>query len=100
MNYEKAIEVNNELKFNVDEQKYDIKDLKDQCDIDDEDKVLKKSQLLEPHEKNRPVCVTCNQAVVMKNGLEKHIHEEHSKLWQIDCEKIFRKRNLSRQSHV
>ena len=37
VNYEKAIEVNNELKLNVDEQQDDIKYLKEQCDLDDED---------------------------------------------------------------
>ena len=34
--YEKAIEVNNELKLNVDEQEDDIKHLNKQCDVDDE----------------------------------------------------------------
>ena len=37
--YEKAIEVNNDLKFNVHEQQDDIKHLKGQCDTDDEDEV-------------------------------------------------------------
>ena len=46
------------------------------------------------------VCVTCNEAVVIKNGLEKSIHEEHTKLWQSYRVKIFRKRNLGRQLHV
>ena len=35
-NYEKTIEVNNQLKVNVDEQQNDIKD---QCNRDDKDKV-------------------------------------------------------------
>ena len=39
VNYEKAIEVNTELKLNVDRQQDDIKHLNEQCDIDDEDKV-------------------------------------------------------------
>ena len=39
VNYEKVIEVNNELKLNVDDQQDDIKHLKEQCDIDDEDEV-------------------------------------------------------------
>ena len=33
--YEKPINLDNDLNFNVDEQKYDIKHLKEQCDIDD-----------------------------------------------------------------
>ena len=36
LNFEKAIEVNNELNVNVDEQQYDITDLKEQSDIDNE----------------------------------------------------------------
>ena len=32
---EKSNKVNNELKLNVDEQQYDIKNLKEYCDIDD-----------------------------------------------------------------
>ena len=47
VNYDKAIQVNNELKVNVDDEQVDMKHLKEQCDIDDEDK-LKKTQLLEP----------------------------------------------------
>ena len=38
VNYYKVIQLNNELKVNVDYQKVDIKHLKEQCDIDDEDK--------------------------------------------------------------
>ena len=37
VNYEKAIEVNNEFKLNVDELQDDIKHLKEQSDIDNED---------------------------------------------------------------
>ena len=37
--FEKAIQVNNDLKLNVDEQQDDIKHLKEQCDIDDADEV-------------------------------------------------------------
>ena len=36
VNYEKAIEVNNDLKLNIDELQDDIKHLKEQCDIYDE----------------------------------------------------------------
>ena len=37
--YERTIEKNNELKVNVDEQHDNIKHLKEQCDIGDEDEV-------------------------------------------------------------
>ena len=37
--YERAIEVNNELKVNIDEQHDDIKHSKEQCDIGDENEV-------------------------------------------------------------
>ena len=37
--YERAIEVIYEIKVNVDEQHDDIKHLKEQCDIGDEDEV-------------------------------------------------------------
>ena len=38
--YEKSIEVDNDLNLNVDEQKYDIKHFKEQCDINAEEEVL------------------------------------------------------------
>ena len=38
--FEKVIEVNNVHKLNVDEQQEDIKHLKEQCDIDDEDQEI------------------------------------------------------------
>ena len=39
VNYDKAIQVNNGLKLNVNVQQVDMKHLKEQYDIDDEDKV-------------------------------------------------------------
>ena len=57
VNYEKAIEVNNELKLNVDKQQDDVKDLKEQCDIDDEDEVQEIKAASTPMKKNKPVCV-------------------------------------------
>ena len=41
VNFDKAIQVNNELKVNVDDQQVDKKHLKEQCNIDDEDKIQK-----------------------------------------------------------
>ena len=52
----KAIEVNIELKINVDEQQDYIKHLKEQCDIDDEDEVQKITAAITPMKKKKPVC--------------------------------------------
>ena len=81
VNYENAIEVNNELNLNVDEQNYDIKRLKVQCDIDDEDEVQEITAARNPMKKNKAVYVTCNQIFAKKNWLKKHIQEEHTELW-------------------
>ena len=51
VNYDKAIQVNNELKVNVDDQQVNMKHLKEQCDIDDEDKVQRTTVASTPHEK-------------------------------------------------
>ena len=55
VNYEKTIEVNNQLKVNVDEQQDDIKDLKEQCNKEDKDKLQEI-----PMKKKISVCVICN----------------------------------------
>ena len=62
VNYEKAIEVNNEHKVNVDEQKDDIKKQKTKkhCDTYDKDEVQEITASRNPMKKNRPVCLTCN----------------------------------------
>ena len=39
VNYEKAIEENDELELKVEEQRHNIKQYLEQCDIEDEDKV-------------------------------------------------------------
>ena len=70
VNYENAIEVNNELKLNVDDQQDDIKHLKEQWEIYDEDEVQKITAARTPMKKNRPMCVTCNKKLAMKNGLK------------------------------
>ena len=49
--YEKAIEVNNDLKVNNNQQKDDIKHLKEQCDTDDEDEVKEITAAKNPQEK-------------------------------------------------
>ena len=69
VNYEKAIEVNNEFKLNVDEQQDNIKHLKEQCDINDigdMDEVQEITAVRTPMKKNRPVCVTCNPTIAIK----------------------------------
>ena len=59
--FEKAIEVNNQLKVNVDEQQNDIKDLKEQCNKDEKDKVQIISGAGTLMKNNKSLCVTCNQ---------------------------------------
>ena len=49
--YEKAIKVNNDLKLNVDEQQDDIKHLKEQFDIYDEDEVQEITAARNPMQK-------------------------------------------------
>ena len=67
---EKAMEVNNELRLNVDEQQ-DDKTLKVKSDIDDSDEVQEITAARTPMKNNRPVCVTCNQTLALKNGCNK-----------------------------
>ena len=67
VNYEKAVEVNNDLKLNDDKPQGDIKDLKEQCDIDDEDELQKITTASTPIKKSKPLCVTCNQTFAMRN---------------------------------
>ena len=76
VNYEKAIEVNIELKLNVEKHPDDIKPLKEQCDIDDEDEVQEITAASTPMKKNKPVCVKCNQTFTIESWLKKHIQEE------------------------
>ena len=39
--------------------------------IDDEDEVQEITAARTPMKNNRPVCVTCNQTLVLKNGCKK-----------------------------
>ena len=73
--------MNNELKLSVDEQQDDLKHLKEQCDIDNEDEDQEITAAITPMKKKKPVCVTCNKTFVTKNGLKKYILEEHTELW-------------------
>ena len=75
LNYEKTIEVKNQLKVNIDEQQNGIKDLKEQCNKDDEDKVQKISSVGTPMKNNKSACVTCNKNNRKKNWLKHHIME-------------------------
>ena len=69
--YEKAIEVNTELKLKGDEQQDDVKHLKEQCDIDDGDEVQEITAARTSMKNNRPVCVTYNQTFAIKHGMKK-----------------------------
>ena len=77
VSYENAIEVNNELKLIVNELQDDIKPLKEQCDIDDEDEVQASTVARTPMNKDRPVCVTCNQTFAKKNELKTYPGRPH-----------------------
>ena len=67
---ENAIEVNSELRLNVDKQQ-DDKTLKVKPDIDDSDEVQEITAARTPMKINRLVCVTCNKILALKNGCEK-----------------------------
>ena len=67
VNYDNAIHVDNELKVNVDNQQVDMKYLKEQCDIDDQDEVQKTAVARTSMKKSKSVCVTCYQTVAMSN---------------------------------
>ena len=69
---EKAMEVNNELRLNVYEQQ-DDKTFKVKSDIDDSDEVQEITAARTPMTINRPVCVTCNQTLSLKNGCKKNL---------------------------
>ena len=66
VNYEKTIEVNNQLKVNVDEQQDDIKYLREQCNKDYKDKVQDITGAGTPMKKNKSVCVTCDKNLMRK----------------------------------
>ena len=55
--------MNNQLKVYVDEQQNDIKDLKEQCNKDDKDKLQEISGAGTPMKNNKYVCATCNKNV-------------------------------------
>ena len=61
------MEVNNEYRLNVDEQQ-DEKTFKVKSDIDDSDEVEAITAARTPMKINRPVIVTCNQILTLKNG--------------------------------
>ena len=61
------MEVNNETRLNVYEQQ-DDKTVKVKSDIDDSDEVEAITVARTPMKINRPVSVTCNQILALKNG--------------------------------
>ena len=50
-----------------------IKHLKSQCDIDNDDEVQKITAAIPPMKKKKPVCVTCDETFKTENWLKKHI---------------------------
>ena len=68
VNYVKAIQVNNELKVKVDVSQVDMKHLKKQFDIDNEDKVQKTTVVRTPW-KRVSLCVTYYQTFAMTTWL-------------------------------
>ena len=89
VNNEKAIEVNSDLKINVDEQHVDKK-MRNRwwgwSSVDD--------SCSKPPWKNEPECGTGNQAFAMKNLLTKLIQKEHTQIWWNYCGKMFKNRNV------
>ena len=61
------MEVNNEPRLNVDEQQ-DDKIFKVDSDINDSDEVQEITAARTPMKINKPVCVTYNQTLALKNG--------------------------------
>ena len=51
---------------NVDDQQVDMKHLKEQCNLDDEDKVQKTTVSRTPMKKSKYVCVSCYQTFAIK----------------------------------
>ena len=74
VNYKKTIEVNNQIKINVDEQQVNIKYLKERCNQDEKDKVQEISGAGTPMKKDKYWCVTCNKNVQRKKLVEKSYH--------------------------
>ena len=68
---EKAIEVNNEPRVNVDEQ-HDDKTFKVKSDIDDSDEVQEITAAKNPMNNNRHVCVICPQTLALKRECKKN----------------------------
>ena len=73
MNYKTAIEVNYELKFNVNELQDDIKSLQKQCDFNYEDYVQENTADKIPTKKEKKwpyVCLMCNKIFESNNGIQ------------------------------
>ena len=93
INYEKAVEENNELRNKFDEQTDIIKHLQEQCGIDDDEDDVEEVPVqrnLMDKNKSGHLCLTCNFRFTSNNGLEQHIQEKHTELSCNYCEKSFR----------
>ena len=75
---EKAMEVNNELMLNVDEQQ-DDKIFKVKSNIKDSDEVQEITADRTPMKNNMPVCVTCNPTLAMKNMCKKKLSRKSTR---------------------
>ena len=67
---ERAMELNNEPRLNVDEQQ-DDNNFKVKSDIDGSDEVHEVTAARTPMNNNRPVCVICPQTLALKNRCTK-----------------------------
>ena len=67
---EKAMEVNNEPRLNINEQQ-DDKTFSVKSDIDGSDEVHEVTAARTPMKNNRPVRLTCVQTLALKNGCKK-----------------------------
>ena len=85
---EKAMEVNNELRWNVDELQ-DDKKCKKKSNIDDADEVQEITAAKPPMKKNKHVCLICNKTLALKNEYNKHIKEDHTELCWHYCGKTY-----------
>jgi hypothetical protein len=100
INYEKAVEENNELRNKFDEQTDIIKNLQEQCGIDDDEddveEVPVQKNLMDKN-KSGHLCLTCNFRFTSNNGLEQHIQEKHTELSCNYCEKSFKTKKRGQQ---
>ena len=89
-NKEKAIEVNNKLRTNVDEQRNKYINLSRLSTQSSGEIVVKMK--LSWSKKKKPGCVTCSKTFAMTNCFNKFIQNEHTELWWNYCGKMSEKK--------